>query len=192
MIALVVLAGCSKAPPAAPPEANGVRAEAQAASAQPAAKSARHSAYTTLDMGQCKTIEENKEEGPYWLGRCPGHAGWQIEWSESDLRQDLTLIDKAGRKTRLGLSGVVAEGAFNSMNGGKIEWRGGDPARPDALIVRMNVDNPDESPAPDISKLAVIRLAPKVCVIGVIGPGADQNERARAKADEMTAACLAG
>ena len=139
-------------------------------------------------MARCRTIEES-DQGPYWRGSCPGHAGWRIEWSESDLRQGLTLIDEAGRKTDLDLSILVAKGAFNNLAGAPIEWRGPKAKSPDSLIVRMNVDNEEEG-RPQASRLAVVRLSPTPCVIGVVEPAPDQNLKAREIADSPTRECL--
>ena len=148
----------------------------------------RESVFTDLTIEKCRIVEENKEEGPYWLRRCPGHAGWQLEWSDSDLRQGLDLISPVGRKTELRLSDLVAKGAFNSL-GQKIEWRG--EGAPEALIVRMNVANGVEPRLPDISRLAVVRLTKTPCLVAVIEPGPRQNERAREIANGPLAECLA-
>ena len=148
------------------------------------------SVYTELSEARCRIVEENKEEGPYWLRRCPGHAGWQLDWSDSDLRQGLTLISPRGRETELNLSDLVAKGAFNSL-GKTMEWRGLDPNRPEALIVRMSVANGVEPRLPDISRLAVVRLTKAPCLVAVIEPGAGQNERAREIADGEMASCVA-
>lgn len=150
----------------------------------------RESVFTDLTIQKCRIVEENKEEGPYWLRRCPGHAGWQLVWSDSDLRQGLDLISPGGRKTDLRLSDLVAKGAFNSL-GQKIEWRGDDLAAPDAFIVRMNVANGVEPRLPDISRLAVVRLTETPCLVAVVEPGPRQNERAREIADGATSKCIA-
>ena len=152
---------------------------------------AKHeSVYTELSEARCRILEENKEEGPYWLRRCPGHAGWQLDWSDSDLRQGLTLISPQGRETELNLSDLVAKGAFNSL-GKTVEWRGADLARPEALIVRMSVANGVEPRLPDISRLAVVRLTRTPCLVAVIEPGAGQNDRAREIADGEMETCVA-
>jgi hypothetical protein len=139
------------------PAAAHADAPARAPIAAPA-RPARVSTFTQLTEAGCRVIDENTEEGPYWLRRCPGHAGWSIEWSESDLRQDLTLIAPSGVKSELGLTGTIANGAFNSIQP-TIEWRGPDALRPTALIVRMNVAAGPEGDRPDISRLVVVRLA---------------------------------
>ena len=152
---------------------------------------ARHeSVYTELSEARCRILEDNKEEGPYWLRRCPGHAGWQLDWSDSDLRQGLTLISPQGRETELNLSDLVAKGAFNSI-GTTVEWRGEDLAMPEALIVRMSVANGVEPRLPDIRRLAVVRLTRTPCLVAVIEPGVGQNDRAREIADGEMATCVA-
>ena len=157
----------------------------------PVQSDARASAFTELSESRCRLIEENKEEGPYWLRRCPGHAGWQLDWGESDLRQGLSLIAADGKETELRLSDLVAKGAFNSI-GKTIEWRGKSAAAPEAMIIRMSVANGVETQLPDISRLAVVRLTGIPCLVAVIEPGAGQNERARRIADGAMDKCLTG
>lgn len=89
----------------------------------------------------------------------------------------------------MGLSALVANGAFNAL-GKTIEWRGDDASRPDALVVRMNVANGSEPGRPDISRIAVVRLTGTPCVIAVVQPGPQQNEKARAIADAGNQECL--
>lgn len=157
--------------------------------ADPEAASIGRSAFTELDMDRCRVIEENKEEGPYWRRRCSGPGNWRVEWSESDLLQDLTLISSDGRHADLRLSDLVAKGAFNSL-GETIEWRGDDPTKPEALIVRMNVANGVEPQLPDISRLAVVRLTGSPCLVAIVEPATNQNEKARSIADGSMATCL--
>lgn len=157
--------------------------------ADPEPASIRRSAFTALDLDRCPVIEENKEEGPYWRRRCSAPGNWRVEWSESDLRQGLTLISSDGRETDLRLSDLVAKGAFNSL-GDTIEWRGDSPAEPEALIVRMNVAHGVEPGHPDISRLVVVRLTGTPCLIAIIEPGDRQNERARRIADGAMRKCL--
>ena len=147
------------------------------------------SAFTELSESRCRLIKENKDEGPYWLRRCPGHAGWQLEWSESDLRQGLSLIAADGKESELRLSDLVARGAFNSI-GKTIEWRGKSAVAPEAMIVRMSVANGVEPRLSDISRLAVVRLTGTPCLVVVVEPGAGQNERARRIADGAMNKCL--
>ena len=200
LLGSLILSGCSPASEDSDSvEANGSVAVDVAATevnepaetdAPPAVAQAT-SNFTKLDMAQCRIVEENKEEGPYWLRRCSGHAGWQLDWSESDLRQGLTLISPGGQQTELRLSDRVAKGAFNSL-GTTVEWRGADAAKPEALIVRMNVASGAEPTRPDISRLAVVRLTGTPCLAAVIQPGPGQNEKARGIADGAMADCVDG
>lgn len=151
---------------------------------------ARRSVFTKLDAS-CHLIEENPEEGPYWLRQCSGQGGWQVNWSESDLRQGLTLIRGDGKEVDLDLSSLVAKGAFNSL-GTTIEWRGPADGTPDVLIARMNVASGAEPPRLDISRLAVVRLAPTACLVAVVEPSSSQNAKAREIADGKLPACIEG
>ena len=151
----------------------------------------RQSVFTKLRPAECRMIEESVEGAGYWLRRCRGHAGWKLEWDEDDLREDLTLIAPDGRETELRLTELVAQGAFDSL-GGTIEWRGHDPAKPDRLIVRVNVANHADAGGPDISTLAVVRLTGTPCVVAIVAPGPGQNQKARAFADHPMATCMSG
>lgn len=189
LVFLLGLAACSPAEeernsPVAAPSAQDLPAS-QARSIAPA----RVSVFTKLSMETCRILEENEEEGPYWLRRCPGHAKWQLDWSDSDLRQGLTLVSPDGREAELSLSDQVANGAFNSL-GETIEWRGDSAANPDALIARMNVANGVEPRLPDISRLVVVRLGKSPCLIAVVEPGPNQNQRARDIADGPVTKCV--
>ena len=151
----------------------------------------RASAYTKLNDAACTLIDENREEGPYWLRRCTGPDGWIVEWGESDLRQGLVLVSASGKEADLELSDRVANGAFNIL-GPVIEWRGpmGRPA--DVLIVRMDVTDNANPDWPPKSRLAVARLKPSPCLVAIVDPGPKQNDRARKIADGHLPPCKAG
>ena len=146
--------------------------------------------YTSLKPENCRLLEQNVEEGPYSRHRCDGIAGFALETSESDLRQDIVVIAPDGKRSELGLSSLVAKGAFNAL-GPTAEWRGKDKGAPTALIVRLGVANGAEPDRPDTSNLLVVKLAAPVCVVAVVPPGPGQNDAARDKADKLPAACLA-
>ncbi len=147
------------------------------------------SQFTSLESKDCRMIEQNLDEGPYTRELCAGAGGYQLEVSESDLRQDIEVIAPGGAKTALGLSETVAKGAFNSL--GKLaEWRGADSSRPRALIVRLNVAGGPNGDETDISNLVVARLAAPVCIVAVVPPGPGQNAQARRIADGKLPACL--
>lgn len=154
-----------------------------------AAESDQRSRFTSIDSAQCPLIEENVEEGGWWRRLCEGLAGYKLELSESDLRQDMVVLSADGRRSELGLSDIVANGAFNSL-GKTAEWRGADPASPQALIVRLDVASDPEGKKPDVSKLVVVRLKPPACIVAVVPPGSGQNEAARTIADGKLPACL--
>lgn len=159
-------------PPPAPEAPDGVRA----------------SQFLTLSADRCRLVEENAEEAGYWLRRCTGVGGYDLDWSESDLRQNLIILD-GGAREKIALSRLVTNGAFNSI-ASTVEWRGERGDRPDRLIVRVNVADGADPTRPDISKLVVIRLDPKACIAGIVPPGPDQSDRARAIADRDSPACL--
>ena len=151
----------------------------------------RQSVFTKLEPKACRLVEENLGAGPYWIRRCKGPAGWRLDWSEDDLREDLTLIAADGRETELRLTELVANGAFNSL-GATIEWRGRAATKPDMLIVRTSVANAASPGGPDISRLAVVRLTGRPCVVAIVGPGPKQNQEARKLADGPMPACISG
>jgi hypothetical protein len=165
-----------------PPALNNVESQMDA---EPPARSQ----FTSIDPAKCKLLEENIEEGGWSRRLCDGQAGYKLELTDSDLRQDIIVIPAKGQRSELGLTDIVANGAFNAL--GKIaEWRGPDPSSPDALIVRLGVAADPEGRKPDVSNLIVARLKPSACIVGVVPPGAGQNERARAIADGKLPECL--
>ena len=156
----------------------------------PATRPAREDAgrYTSIEPTACRLLEQNIEEGGYSRHACDGHAGYRLETTESDLRQDIVVIAPDGRRSDLQLSSIVAKGAFNGL-GKTAEWRGAE-ARPAALIVRLNVAPGPEPTRPDVSNLVVARLAPPACVVAVLPPGPNQNAAARGIADGRLPGCI--
>jgi hypothetical protein len=157
----------------------------------PGPRSTGSSRYVSLEPSSCKVVEQNTEEGGYWRRRCAGSAGYSLETSESDLRQDVVIIAPDGRRSELNLSSLVAKGAFNSL-GKMAEWRGQDPGKPRALIVRLSVPADTDLGRRGSSDLVVARLAPSACVVAVVPQGPGQNEKARAIADGELPPCKAG
>lgn len=149
------------------------------------AEAARTSQYSPLDDKACRTIEEIEETGD-WTGACSGVAGYTLEWSSSDLRDDLTVI-KGQNRTDLQIPTVVASGRFDSL-GKRAEWRGPAGGSPDVLIVRVHVAIAEGKS--DSGRLAIARLTPRPCLVAVVPPGAGQSERARAIADGKLPDCL--
>lgn len=147
------------------------------------------SRYTSLEPNSCKLLEESAEQGGHWRRRCEGTSGYALETTESDRRQNIAIIAPDGRRSELNLSGLVANGAFDSL--GKVaEWRGLAPGQPRALIVRLNVAATREATRPDVSNLVVVSLDHSPCVVAVIPRGPRQNEKARAIAEGKLPACV--
>lgn len=143
------------------------------------ASAPENSVYTNL--ADC-TLVRNFEEGGGFERSCEGPEGWQLTYTQSDLRENLTLIGEDGSEHELGLSETIARGAFNEI-GDTIEWRSSDETSDvRAMIVRMNVARPDPMEA-DRSVLAVVRLDGPVCLIGTVPPGPGQNVAARSLVD---------
>jgi hypothetical protein len=163
--------------------------EIAAANNAVAAEAGNRSQFTSIETDNCRLLEENLEEGGWWRRLCEGSAGYKLELSDSDLRQDIVVIGPDGRRDELGLSDIVANGAFNSL-GKTAEWRGADPGKPKGLIVRLNVASGPDGNRPDISRLVVARLKAPACIVAVVPPGPGQNERARAIADGELPPCL--
>ena len=192
--AISALCGCRAEPPA---NNNVSEAALQNSTAEPLVENAmqerdaanRRSQFTSIDPAKCKLLEENIEEGGWSRRLCDGLAGYKLELTDSDLRQDIIVIPASGQRSELGLTEIVANGAFNAL-GKTAEWRGAAPASPDALIVRLGVAADPEGRKPDISNLIVARLKPVACIVAVVPPGASQNERAQAIADGQLPACL--
>jgi hypothetical protein len=140
------------------------------------------SVYTATFGPKCKTIESTSEGAGYFKGQCPGIAGYKLIIEEGDIRQNMTVITPAGKKYDLNLWSVVGSG-FSNL-GPRIEWRvAGRSMKPNALIVRYNVANAEDS-TKGTSWLVVVKItAGGICVTDKIAPGTNQNEQARTAAD---------
>ncbi len=125
---------------------------------------------------------------------CPGAGGFGVRIADSDARQTMTLVDPAGTQHRLATS-RIGGGGFSAF-GKTAEWRGdsvsaaGGGFDPDSLIVRYQVAE-QPHPASETSYLLVVRLVRDPCIVARIAPGPQQNDSARAAADD-TGACLDG
>lgn len=185
---MVALAACGQdAGNAAANGASGTIADGPPTGGAPAVQTdgKRASVYTSLEDKDCKTIEEIEETGD-WTGECPAVAGYRLELSSGDLRDDLTIIE-GNKRTDLGIPTLVANGAFDSL-GPKAEWRGPAGGKPDTLIVRVHVANPEG--VSDSGRLAIARLGQKPCLVAIVPPAAGQSDRARAIADGELPNCL--
>ena len=190
ILAFAALAACNEGHGVAPDGPDGMTKAAQpsapaARQVAPTSVPIRKSAFTSLDPATCATIEES-DEGPYWRRRCEGVGGFSVEWTESDLRQNILVVSPNGMKTSLDLPSRVAGGAFDRL-GSRIEWRGEAGKVPDVIVVRVHVANAEGKD--DSGRLAVARLTPTPCLVGIVAPQPDQSGKARAIADQG-AACL--
>ena len=150
---------------------------------------ARQSQFSSIDPATCQLLEENVEEGGWSHRRCNALAGYTLELTDSDLRQDIIVIDPAQKRTELGLTEIVANGAFNAL-GKTAEWRGRDAAKPETLIVRLGVAPAADGTQPDVSNLVVVKLQPTPCIVAIVAPGSGHNEKARSIADGQAPACV--
>lgn len=156
-----------------------------AASTGSAQAPARTSVFTKVSDAACTMIEENQETFD-WTGSCPGTSDYSLEWSISDLRDDLTVI-RGSSRTELQIPSIVAKGPFDSI-GETVEWRGPEGGPPDVMMIRVYVARPDGSD--DGGRLAIARLGDKPCLVAVVPVVKDQNEKARAIADRPLPKCL--
>lgn len=154
------------------------------ACAATAAAQANQSTYTNLDGRGCRTLKSDSSGAGYYLGQCPGVAGYKLLVEEGDIRQNITVITPRGQKHSLDLWSVV--GSSFSFVGKKAEWRmqkQGGKLVPVALIIRYNLSNPEDS-SKGTSYLTVSKITPaKICVTNKIPPSANANEEARRAAD---------
>ena len=188
-IATFGLGGCQAERTTEEPVQNELADLAASDAAKAAAPAGPGSQFTSIDPAKCQLLEENVEEGGWSRRLCPGPSGYKLELTDSDLRQDIIVIPADGERTELGLTEIVANGAFNAL-GKTAEWRGTDAAGPTALIVRLGVAADPEGRRPDISNLVVVRLRPSACIVAVVPPEPGQNEAARTIADAPLPNCF--
>ena len=152
---------------------------------------AAQSVYTDLSEAKCKVVKSGDEpEGESSsVSRCPGAAGYNLLVLDGDSRQSVTVVRPDGTEHPLELWHTVS-GAFSSV-GQRAEWRvrkSGGKDEPFALIVRFNYNALPDDPEKIVSSLVVAKITPgEVCVIDVIPPAPDANERARRAADAAAA-----
>jgi hypothetical protein len=93
------------------------------------------SLYSDLDIKKCKIIAEYKEDVGGIELRCKGIKGYDVWYTEGDLRGSVSFGPEAKKQC----SALQTFGAFNSV-GNKVEWRmaGG---KPFATILRWFTDN---------------------------------------------------
>jgi hypothetical protein len=149
---------------------------------EPAGETGRLSRYTRLD--DFTLTRSAPEEAGFFEHECPGEGGFRLRHSESDLRENITVLAPGGGEHSLALP-ALANGAFSST-GETAEWRGdarADDFVPSALILRQSVVEYPDPAVPEVSYLVVVRLTPSPCVVARVPPGPDQNRLARGLAD---------
>jgi hypothetical protein len=139
------------------------------------------SVYTNLDDKNCKAVNTDEENGISYRGRCPGVGGYALELLEGDLRQTVNVIAPNKRKFELNLTNISY--AFSYV-GTKAEWRLNGKT-PVALIIRFNSSENLEDSSKVTSYLTVSKITRnEICLVDVIKPSQNQNEKARQSADE--------
>lgn len=148
---------------------------------------AEESAYTDLDLGECKVLKRYEEAGGFDLS-CPGLPNVDVFVSEGDARMD---IDFGARNTSFDTFGQL-----NSL-GSRIEWRlrNGEPF---AAIVRHKLQVSENGSAFDHGEvLSVSTVGTKRnpgCPIAYVDALLNKNANtlARAAADEEASAFRCG
>lgn len=187
LLLLLFLAACSQA------EQSPSEGEAAGPSATPARIAAPETVraetvplYRHTSLTDCELIRSAPEEGGFYEHECPGEGGYRLRKTESDLRENIVVLTPGGGEHSLRLP-ALANGAFSSV-GDTVEWRGETDRgsfAPAALIVRQSVMEDPDPAVPEVSYLVVAKLGAAPCVVARIGPGPDQNGRAREAADAV-------
>lgn len=136
---------------------------------------------TYTSLADCERVQSYDEGGGY-EDKCEAPGDWSVTYTQSDLRENIVLVDGEGEEYAIDASTLIANGAFNEL-GDTVEWRSAEAGgEPRALIFRMNVARPDPMEA-DRSVLGIVRLDGPVCLVGTVPPGPGQNVAARKLAD---------
>ena len=149
------------------------------------------STYTKSDNKSCKVVQSDNT-GYSSVSVCPEYAGIKVEIRESDMRQDMTLVRK-GKQYNLEFRKKISQ-AFSSF-GPVLEWRfsEGKVKTPTAMISRfIAADKYVDGIQENVSYLVVTKITDKkMCIVGKVYPGKNQNVKARRLADKsQTISCL--
>jgi hypothetical protein len=141
--------------------------------AMPVAGQRITSAYSTIDLRRCRTLERDPERESM-RRRCPGLGNVPLFVSEDDSRTDVDAgVDNGVWESLPGLNEI----------GGRIEWRLGS-GRPFAIIYRLRSIATDRPPGSSLIVETVGRRGAPGCQVAVIdGALPDANARAREAAD---------
>jgi len=144
------------------------------------------SAYQKIDEAHCRTKVVNTQEGEWSVQDCGRYAGFTVEITEDDLRQNM-ILTRNGKHYDLDFGQYVSP-AFSRF-GKTIEWRfpKGKKTKPSAMISRYIVTEPDRNGNNrDRHYLVVTKITDKdICIVHVEKAGKDQNVRARKVADQV-------
>ena len=147
------------------------------------------SAYTTLDLGKCTIVAEDKETRQFATWRCKGYGGVPLFVQIDDERFDLD----AGQVDQDGLWSDTFDEQPRT-----VEWRL-NKGKPFAIIYRLTVANSDVPKTSRLKVESVGNLKDKAkfgCRIADIDGAAPRaNELARAAADGLLtkqATCIEG
>ena len=138
------------------------------------------SAYTSIKFEECSTLSSDEMGGSF---KCQNYHDINVEISEGDLRQSITLI-RNKKRYPLELWSSVSP-AFSSL-GDKIEWRFDkkNKQRPIAMINRFTTETGERSEK-KTSYLVVSKITDnEICVVGKILPQKNQNILARKMANK--------
>ncbi|GGJ48506.1 hypothetical protein [Deinococcus roseus] len=140
------------------------------------------SVYTSLNSKDCKTLEQETEEGEFIHQLCPGVGKYRLDFTEGDLRSNVKVQHPSGQLSDLDLIAKVSSG-FSSV-GPKAEWRM-KKGIPVALILRYNASENPEDGSIITSYLVVSKItSTSACVVGILKPQQNQNVLARKLADQ--------
>ncbi|HWS99074.1 MAG TPA: hypothetical protein VN256_02305 [Pyrinomonadaceae bacterium] len=143
------------------------------------------SVYTTLRVGECKTLQER--DG-FLLMECPGVGGYKLQVEAHDINEMLIVVKPDGSKHTLSV-GRIGRGGYPAI-GFKAEWRvRGEKGKvvPVALIVRVTISEyaPADPGRREVAYLAVSKITPQeVCLTEAILAGRNSNAKARRLADD--------
>lgn len=147
-----------------------------------------NSIYTDVHERVCKDVKPGPDDdGIIYKAECPGTAGYKVINAATDHTQGLTITDPAGKSHNIDFRGPLGSAA-DLFLGDKIEWRrtGKDKdAKPQAFIIRVNVQKEPGNYDKQDSNLAVVKISKdSICVTDFVAPSEkDQNVKARELSD---------
>ncbi len=140
------------------------------------------SVYTDLTPENCKEVSTDQGMPGNYVGKCKGTAGFDLEVYLDDERNSVGIVFPSRNVVSLDFWNHFGE--FSEL-GTKAEWRIKN-GRPVALIVRLNISDPEDYEK-RTSYLMVSKITAKgACVTDIIKPEKGQNLTARIMADNAS------